>query len=141
MYKLIAFLLVLIAGLQYRLWLGDGGIREFRETTQRIEELKQEVEQRVIRNAAVAADVRDLRDGDEAIEERARHDLGMIKTGETFVQVYDEIERKPQTPVTDVSADPGNQARPARPPKSLKAKPRKPTGKPPASAKPRNKPR
>ena len=89
MYKLIVFLLILIAGLQYRLWLGDGGIREYRETLQRIEDLKQEGEQRQIRNAAIAADVRDLREGTEAIEERARHDLGMIKEGETFVQLYD----------------------------------------------------
>lgn len=141
MYKLIAFLLVLIAGLQYRLWLGDGGIREFRETTQRIQELKQEVEQRTIRNAAVEADVRDLKDGDEAIEERARHELGMIKTGETFVQVYDEVERKPQTPVTDVSANHEIQASPPRPAKSLKSKPRKSTGKSSASAEPRTKTR
>jgi cell division protein FtsB len=89
LYKLIVFLLILIAGLQYRLWLGDGGIREYRETLQRIEDLKQEGEQRQIRNAAIAADVRDLREGTEAIEERARHDLGMIKEGETFVQLYD----------------------------------------------------
>ena len=89
MYKLIVFLLILIAALQYRLWLGDGGIREYRETLQRIEDLKQEGEKRQIRNAAIAADVKDLREGTEAIEERARHDLGMIREGETFVQLYD----------------------------------------------------
>lgn len=89
MYKLIVFLLILIAALQYRLWLGDGGLREYRETLQRIEDLKQEGEKRQIRNAAIAADVKDLREGTEAIEERARHDLGMIKEGETFVQLYD----------------------------------------------------
>ena len=89
MYKLIVFLLILIAALQYRLWLGDGGIREYREILQRIEDLKQEGEKRQIRNAAIAADVKDLREGTEAIEERARHDLGMIKEGETFVQLYD----------------------------------------------------
>lgn len=89
MYKLIVVLLILIAALQYRLWLGDGGIREFHEIHQRIDELKQEGEQRKVRNAAVAADVRDLRDGIDAIEERARHELGMIKPGETYVQIYD----------------------------------------------------
>jgi cell division protein FtsB len=88
-YKLIVFLLILIAALQYRLWLGDGGIREFHEINQRIDELKREGEQRKVRNAAVAADVRDLRDGIDAIEERARHELGMIKSGETYVQIYD----------------------------------------------------
>lgn len=89
MVKLIAFLALLIAALQYRLWLGDGGITEYREITQRIEELKQEAEQRRVRNAAVAADVADLRDGTDAIEERARHDLGMVKPGESYVQIYD----------------------------------------------------
>lgn len=89
MYKLIVFLLILIAGLQYRLWLGDGGIREYRETTTKIEELRQEGEKRRVRNAALAADVKDLKEGTDAIEERARHDLGMIKSGETFIQIYD----------------------------------------------------
>ena len=141
MYKLIAFLLVLIAGLQYRLWLGDGGIREFRETNQRIAELKQEAEQRAIRNSAVAADVKDLKDGEEAIEERARHELGMIKSGETFVQIYDEVERKSQKPITDVSANITNEPKSSRPPKSLNSKANKPTVKPPTSAETRNKSR
>ncbi len=140
MYKLIAFLLVLIAGLQYRLWLGDGGIREYREINQRIDELKHEAEQRAIRNAAVAADVNDLRDGEEAIEERARHDLGMIKTGETFVQIYDEVERKPVQPITDVSANPAT-SQSSRASKSPKSRSKKPTGKSPASAEAHNKPR
>ena len=140
MVKLIAFLLVLIAGLQYRLWLGDGGIREYGEITQRIDELQQEADQRARRNAAVAADVRDLKDGDEAIEERARHELGMIKADETFVQIYDEVERKPLAPVTDVSSNPVDQLQPTGP-SSPKSKPRKPTGKQPGPAEHRNKPR
>ena len=128
MYKLIVFLLILIAGLQYRLWLGDGGIREYRETLQRIEDLKQEGEQRQIRNAAIAADVRDLREGTEAIEERARHDLGMIKEGETFVQLYDPGPPKqheestaappPAKPkAADKAANRRRQAESVRPPK------------------------
>ena len=91
MYKLIAFLLLLIAALQYRLWLGDGGILEYRETSQRIEEMKQEGEKRRLRNEAIAADVKDLKTGSEAIEQRARHDMGMVKAGETFIQVYDSV--------------------------------------------------
>ena len=108
MYKLIVFLLTLIAALQYRLWLGDGSIREYGEINTRIEELKQEGERRRIRNAAVAADVRDLREGTEAVEERARHELGMIKPGETFVQVYDDNgDAKAVEPSADVSYKPG----------------------------------
>jgi len=108
LYKLIVFLLILIAALQYRLWLGDGSIREYGEINTRIEELKQEGERRRIRNAAVAADVRDLREGTEAVEERARHELGMIKPGETFVQVYeDNAGAKAVEPSADVSYKPG----------------------------------
>ena len=106
MVKLIAFLAFLIAALQYRLWWGDGGVREYKETLGRIEELRQEGEQRRARNAAVAADVADLRDGTDAIEERARHDLGLVKPGETFVQVYEDKEAQNPSPKSDGSAKP-----------------------------------
>lgn len=106
MVKLIAFLALLIAALQYRLWWGDGGVSEYKETLGRIEELRQEGEQRRARNAAVAADVADLRDGTDAIEERARHDLGLVKPGETFVQVYEDKEAQNPTPKGDGSAKP-----------------------------------
>ena len=106
MSKLIVFLLLLIAALQYRLWFGDGGVEELRETTHRIEELQQEGEKRKVRNAAVAADVIDLRDGSDAIEERARHDLGMVKPGETYVQVSDEETQTPIKPLApEVTVD------------------------------------
>lgn len=90
MKRLIVFLLVLIGLLQYRLWLGDGGIAEWHELQVRIEELRQEGERRKARNAALDADVRDLKEGTDAIEERARHELGMIREGETFVQVFEK---------------------------------------------------
>jgi cell division protein FtsB len=104
--KLIAFLALITAALQYRLWLGDGGVSEYKETLGRIEELRQEGEQRRARNAAVAADVADLRDGTDAIEERARHDLGLIKPGETFVQVYEDNDSQNPKPKSDGSAKP-----------------------------------
>ena len=145
MYKLIVFLLILIAALQYRLWLGDGSIREYREIITRIEELKQEGERRRIRNAAVAADVRDLREGTEAVEERARQELGMIKPGETFVQVYeDNAESRTVEPSADVSYRPGAAAsrselapsagKSGKPSKSGKKKPK---AAPPKADKPR----
>lgn len=89
MYRLIALLLALIAALQYRLWLGDGGIHEYREAQARLADMADEIERLRIRNAALAADVEDLKNGSEAIEERARHELGMVKQGETYVQVYE----------------------------------------------------
>lgn len=106
MVKLIAFLAFLIAALQYRLWWGDGGVSEYKETLGRIEELRKEGEQRRARNAAVAADVADLRDGTDAIEERARHDLGLVKPGETFVQVYEDKDAQSPTPKSDGSVKP-----------------------------------
>ena len=141
MYKLIAILLILIAALQYRLWLGDGGIREFREINQRIEELKQEGERRKVRNAAVEADVRDLRDGIDAIEERARHELGMIKPGETYVQIYDTppparaaLPPEPPPKVTPAKRKPKAgpatfKSRPALRPDSAAGKPHSPVKK------------
>lgn len=93
MNKLTAFLLLLIALLQYRLWFGDGNVLELRRLGDRIEELRREGGRRQERNAALEAEVMDLKQGTDAIEERARQDLGMIKEGEFFVQV---IEHHPQ---------------------------------------------
>ncbi len=86
--------MVLIALLQYRLWLGDGGIAELQELQARIDELTEEGEKRRERNAALEADVRDLKEGTDAIEERARQELGMIKQGETFIQVIEMPKNK-----------------------------------------------
>ncbi len=80
-------LLLIIALLQYPLWLGKGGwirVWEYERQVQAQREVNQKLEQR---NAALDAEVRDLKSGYEAIEERARYELGMIKEGEVFVQV------------------------------------------------------
>ena len=80
-------LLLIIALLQYPLWLGKGGwirVWEHERQVQAQREVNQTLEQR---NAALDAEVRDLKSGYEAIEERARYELGMIKDGEVFVQV------------------------------------------------------
>ena len=80
-------LLVLIALLQYPLWLGKGGWLRVWEVDRQLQaqrELNQKLEQR---NAGLDAEVRDLKLGYEAIEERARYELGLIKPDEVFVQV------------------------------------------------------
>jgi cell division protein FtsB len=80
-------LVVLIALLQYPLWLGKGGwlrVWDYDRQLQAQREVNQKLEQR---NAGLDAEVRDLKSGFEAIEERARYELGMIKEGEIFVQV------------------------------------------------------
>ena len=80
---------MLIVHLQYRLWFGDGSVEQILEYQQRLGKLQQQAKQKHERNEALYAEVLDLRKGQEAIEERARHDLGMIKKDETFFQVLE----------------------------------------------------
>ena len=75
--------------LQYRLWYGDGGIEEIKTLQQRLDDLKEQVEEKRERNEALYAEVEDLRKGQEALEERARDELWMIREGETFFQVLE----------------------------------------------------
>jgi cell division protein FtsB len=82
-------MIVLIILLQNRLWNGDGGIEQILEYQNRLEALKKEVQESQDRNAGLYAEVLNLRDGTEAIEERARHELGMIKENETFFQIIE----------------------------------------------------
>ena len=86
---LLALLLVI---LQYRFWLGDGGIMEVHRLEQRVANLQGQVRARKDRNRVLEAEVLDLKKNLSAVEERARRDLGMIKKGETYVMV---IEKQP----------------------------------------------
>jgi len=87
---LIPVLVVLLVLLQYRLWFGEGSLPDVWQLQQQIEEQKAENEKLRERNAALEAEVKDLKQGMSAIEERARSELGLIKKGETFYQVIDE---------------------------------------------------
>lgn len=86
---LIAIIILLIIHFQYRIWIGDGSIAEIDAYQQRLDELKKQVEDKKERNEALYAEVLDLRKGQEAIEERARDELGMIKEDETFFHVLE----------------------------------------------------
>ncbi len=86
---LIAVLILLIAQLQYRLWLGDGGRKQVQTYQQQLDSLSTQVKEKKERNQALYAEVLDLRKGQEAIEERARYELGMIREDETFFQIID----------------------------------------------------
>jgi cell division protein FtsB len=94
--KLLALVLVaLIALIQYPLWLGKGSWLRVLEVDRQIR-TQREINQRLqARNAALDAEVRDLKQGLEAIEERARSELGMIKQDEIFFQLLDQ---QPATP-------------------------------------------
>ena len=85
----IGLTIVLIIFLQYRLWFGDGSITQIRLYQQRLNELQQKVEEKRLRNEALYAEILDLKKGQEAIEERAREGLGMIREDETFFQVIE----------------------------------------------------
>jgi cell division protein FtsB len=92
--RIILLLLIFVGLLQYRLWFGDGNVLELRRMADRIVELQLEGERRRQRNAALDAEVTDLKQGTEAIEESARQNLGMIKDGEVFVQLVDDRSDK-----------------------------------------------
>lgn len=87
---LIIILIALIAHFQYRLWNPENGsFAQIASYEQQLAELKQEVEQKKQRNEALYAEVEDLRQGQEALEERARDEMGMIGQNETFFQVIE----------------------------------------------------
>jgi cell division protein FtsB len=86
---LLSVIILLFILLQYRLWYGDGGIAEIKAYQQRLDNLNEQVEEKRERNEALYAEVEDLRKGQEALEERARNELGMIREGETFFQVLE----------------------------------------------------
>ena len=76
--------------LQYDLWIGEGSLRTVWQLQEDITEQKKENKKISQRNESLVAEVNDLRKGDAAIEERARNELGMIKKGETYIQVVTE---------------------------------------------------
>ena len=80
-------LLALLLLLQYPLWLGKGSWLKVWEMGKQVEAQRQVNEQTQKRNAALDAEVRDLKRGTDALEERARSELGMVKQGEVFFQV------------------------------------------------------
>ena len=92
---LLAILLVVLVALQFKLWFGEGGYRDVQRLADRVEEQAAENEALAQRNRELQAEVEDLRQGLEAIEERARSELGLIKQNEEFYQVVPEQEKKP----------------------------------------------
>lgn len=89
MRKLTVVLVVLIALLQYPLWLGKGSWLRVWQLDSQLTTLRTSNEKLVDRNLALAAEVSDLKQGSSAIEERARSELGMIKRGEVFFQLLE----------------------------------------------------
>lgn len=91
---LIIILLILFFALQYRLWIGEGSLAEVSNLRDQVGEQRDENQRLKDRNAALDAEVQDLKTGYEAIEERARSELGMIKDDETFYQIVDPKKKQ-----------------------------------------------
>lgn len=91
---LAAILSILFVVLQYDLWVGDGSLATVWHLHQEVEKQKQANEELQKRNRALEAEVQDLKQGLDVVEERARNELGMIKEDETFVQVVDDRAEK-----------------------------------------------
>ena len=86
--RMIVFVLVvLLIYLQYILWFGKGGIRDEQMLKRTVVQQQAEISVLKERNRALAAEVLDLKQGMEAIEELARSEMGMIKDGELFFQL------------------------------------------------------
>lgn len=90
----LAALLLLI---QYPLWLGKGGWLTVSDLESQLAASKAKTDQLKARNAKLESEVNDLKNGTEAVEERARYELGMIKQNEIFVQVLKKNEKPSET--------------------------------------------
>ena len=86
---LVGILVVLLLGLQYRLWLGEGSLAQKTGLERQVAEQAARIEVLAERNRVLAEEVAGLKSGLDAIEERARTDLGMVKQDETFFLVVD----------------------------------------------------
>jgi cell division protein FtsB len=91
---LAGILAALIVLIQYPLWLGKGGWLTVWRLENKLETEKTKTVQLEGRNTGLAAEVRDLKQGTEAIEERARYELGMIRGDEVFFQIVPTDPKK-----------------------------------------------
>lgn len=91
---IIICLAALVILIQYPLWLGKGGWLHVWDLDRQVSEAEKKNDELKARNAKLASEVQDLKEGTGAVEERARYELGMIKENEVFVQVL-EPDKKP----------------------------------------------
>jgi cell division protein FtsB len=88
-------LLILLIVLQLKLWTGEGGMHDVVRLRESVAKQKEDNQTLKTRNDALAAEVQDLKEGKDAIEGRARSELGLIKPGETFYQIVGPPESEP----------------------------------------------
>lgn len=80
----ITGLLIILIALQYKLWLGDGSVLQWKAVEKQLAQRQADNKQSKARNQAIEADVMELKTGDQALEEQARYELGMVKEGEVY---------------------------------------------------------
>ena len=98
MRTLLGILIVAIVLLQLKMWFGEGGYRDVQRLAERVEEQARENDELAQRNRELQAEVDDLRQGLQAIEERARSELGMVKENEEFYQVVPGQKKETKQP-------------------------------------------
>lgn len=101
----VVFVLLLLL-LQAKYWVGDGGVREVEALQARVQVQVDENAQLKQRNAALVAEVEELRAGKAALEERARSELGLIKPGETFYRIVEMPQQSPRAKAPSKDAVP-----------------------------------
>ena len=79
--------------MQYRMWFGEANLLELSSLRSAIQEQNAQNDKLLLRNHQLEAEVKDLRKGLVAIEERARSELGMVKPNETFYQLIDRTQQ------------------------------------------------
>lgn len=104
MVRWVALILIaLLIALQVKLWNGHGGVHEVETLRAAVKKQGEDNDKLTQRNQALGADVSDLKHGEQAVEARARAELGLIKPGETFYQVV-EKPGAAQTPASAASS-------------------------------------
>jgi cell division protein FtsB len=97
-------LAALLLAIQYPLWLGKGGWLRVRELDKQVAAAQKKNDELKARNAKLNSEVQDLKEGTEAVEERARYELGMIKENEIFIQVLEPNAKAGSAPSGGASA-------------------------------------
>ncbi|HJS21401.1 MAG TPA: cell division protein FtsB [Steroidobacteraceae bacterium] len=110
-----AILALALLALQYRLWLSDDGVNEVRRLQMAVVAQQRENAELEARNAQLAAEVENLKEGLDAVEERARSDLGMVRANETFYQVVTPASRDRTLDSTEPDAAEGESTDPESP--------------------------
>ncbi len=95
---LIPVLIVVFVVLQYRLWVGEGSLAEVASMERDIETQQQAIEEMKKRNMAMQAEIDSFKKDLDAVEERARSDLGMIREGETYFQIPHRVIKSGNKP-------------------------------------------